>query len=77
MSVKIVDLGWRFGFTTANRFRADIVIASKIHIPILAGQKLETIIKSGEEELAHIESWKAGFFNGFLDRAEELREGKC
>lgn len=66
------QLGYFAGAKVAWECRKQ-VRALRANLALLAGEKLEASVKGSENSISNQDSWKAGFFSGFLDKAEELR----
>lgn len=78
MSREVYLEGYQLGRTYASKSKAIIVLAEAVDaLGVLAGQKLASFRENPQNVVNHTfaktNSFGEGFFDGFVDRAEEIR----
>lgn len=73
MGAEFIKLGFLAGQKVAHDCRKEIRRAHKDDIPNLAGVKMHLVIREAKNPIYDSDSWKSGFFDGFLEKAEEMR----
>lgn len=73
MASEFYRLGYNAGAKVAHDCRREIRKAHKCDIPNMAGVKMQSVIHESKNAIYNSDSWKSGFFDGFLEKAEDLR----
>ena len=72
---KFYDEGYRIGTASASASQKEIrQIWTSDKIAILCGEKLASIqANTSEWHIKNIKSWSVGFFDGFCNRADDVK----
>jgi len=73
MGAEFRGIGYTDGQRTAYDCRREIRKSHADDLPELAGVKMILFAKASRNPLCDSDSWREGFWEGFLDKCEDLR----
>lgn len=74
MASEFYKLGFSFGQQVASACTKELKNAERSELAKMAGAKIRMLLSANENGIHRTDTYQVGFFSGFLERADELRD---